>query len=189
MPGKKTPFEVWFGRKPRWTRPDYLNEEPVGVNEDLLHVDNEEFGNDPVLSEIERRVAEHNRRTQAQMVKQSRAHGVITEFEDGDIATLLIPPKMRLKTESKRLPVRILSGDHGQYKVMSRHGRISGRWPAEELNKVSEDLIELLGGTIPMEAEYKAGKEVQVQLTKAVALENNRGSITAAQKPAEQPKP
>ena len=116
------------------------------------------------------------------MVKQSQAHSVITEFEDGDIATLLIPPKMRLKTESNRLPVRILSGDHGQYKVMSRHGWISGRWPTEELNKVGEDLIELLGGTIPMEAEYKAGKEVQVQLTKAVALENNRGSIAAAQK-------
>jgi hypothetical protein len=33
-----------------------------------------------------------------------------------------------------------------------------------------------------MEAEYKAGKEVQIQLAKAVALENNRGSITAAQK-------
>jgi len=33
-----------------------------------------------------------------------------------------------------------------------------------------------------MEAEYKASKEVQIQLTKAVALENNRGSITAAQK-------
>jgi hypothetical protein len=65
---------------------------------------------------------------------------------------------------------------------MSRHGRISGRWPAEELNKVNDDLVELLGGNIPMEAEYKAGKEVQIQLTKAVALENNRGSITAAQK-------
>jgi len=37
------------------------------------------------------------------MVKQSWAYSVITEFEDGDIATLLIPPKMRLKTESKRL--------------------------------------------------------------------------------------
>jgi len=182
LPGKKTPFEVWFGRKPRWTRADYLGEEPVGVNDDLLHVDNEEFGDDPVLSEIERRVAEHNRRTQAQMVKQSQASGVITEFEDGDIATLVIPSKMRLKTESKRLPVRILLGDHGRYKVMSRHGRISGRWPAEELNKVGDDLIELLGGNIPMEAEYKAGKEVQIQLTKAVALENNRGSITAAQK-------
>jgi hypothetical protein len=33
-----------------------------------------------------------------------------------------------------------------------------------------------------MEAEYKAGKDVQIQLTKAVALENSRGSITAAQK-------
>ena len=182
LPGKETPFEVWFGRKPRWTRADYLGEEPVGVNEDLLHVDNKEFGDDPVLSEIEQRVAEHNRRTQAQMVKQSRAHGVITKFEDRDIATLLIPPKMHLKTESKQPPVRILLGDHGQYKVMSRHGRISGRWPAEELNTVGDDLIELLGGNIPMEAEYKSGKEVQIQLTKAVALENNRGSITAAQK-------
>jgi hypothetical protein len=47
------------------------------------------------------------------MVKQSQARGVITEFEDGDIATLVIPPKMRLKTESKRLPVPILSGDYG----------------------------------------------------------------------------
>ena len=61
LPGKKTPYEVWFGRKPRWINPDYLRTEPVGVNEDLLHVDNEEFGNDPVLTEIERQVAEHNR--------------------------------------------------------------------------------------------------------------------------------
>jgi hypothetical protein len=111
--GKKTPFEVWFGRKPRWTRADYLGEEPVGVNDDLLHVDNEEFGDNPVLIEIEKRVAEHNRQTQSQMVKQSRASRVITEFEDGDIATLVIPSKMRLKTKSKRLLVWILSGDYG----------------------------------------------------------------------------
>ena len=104
---------MWFGRKPQWINPDYLSIEPVGVNKDLLHVGNEEFGDDPVLTEIERRVAEHNRQTQAQMVKQSQAYGVITEFEDGDIATLVIPPKMRLKTESKRLLVRILSGDYG----------------------------------------------------------------------------
>ena len=65
---------------------------------------------------------------------------------------------------------------------MSQHGRISGRWLTEELNKVSDDLIELLGGNILMEAEYKTGKEVQIQLTKAVTLENNWGSITAAQK-------
>ena len=33
-----------------------------------------------------------------------------------------------------------------------------------------------------MEVEYKASKEVQIQLTKAAALENNQGSITTAQK-------
>ena len=72
---------------------------------------------------------------------------------------------------------------------MSQHGRISGRWPAEELNKVGDDLIKLLGGNIPMEVEYKAGKEVQIQLAKVVALENNRGSITAAQKAGRATKP
>jgi hypothetical protein len=93
-------------------RADYLSEEPARVN-DLLYIDSKEFGNNPVLSEIERQVAEHNRRIQAQMVKQSQAHGVITKFKDGDIATLSISPKIRLKTESKLLPVRILLSDHG----------------------------------------------------------------------------
>ena len=65
LPSKKTLFEVWFGRKPRWTRLDYLDTEPVSVNDDLLHIDNKEFGDDPVLTEIERQVAEHNRKMQA----------------------------------------------------------------------------------------------------------------------------
>jgi len=43
-------------------------------------------------------------------------------------------------------------------------------------------LIDLLGGNILIEAKYKASEEVQIQLTKAVALENSRGSIIAAQK-------
>ena len=49
---------------------DYLGEETVGVNKDLLYVDNEEFGNNLVILEIERQVAKHNRQTQAQIVKQ-----------------------------------------------------------------------------------------------------------------------
>jgi hypothetical protein len=65
---------------------------------------------------------------------------------------------------------------------MSQHGQIFGRRPTEELNKVGDDLIELLGGSIPMESKYKASNEVQIQLTKAVALENNCGGITATQK-------
>jgi hypothetical protein len=65
---------------------------------------------------------------------------------------------------------------------MSQHGRISSRWSTKALNKVGDDLIDVLGGNIPMKAEYKAGKEVQIQLTKAVALKNNHGSITTTQK-------
>ena len=65
---------------------------------------------------------------------------------------------------------------------MSQHRRITGQWLAKELNKVDNNLTKLLGSNIPMEAKYKASKEVRIQLTKAVALENNRGSIAAAQK-------
>jgi hypothetical protein len=42
--------------------------------------------------------------------------------------------------------------------------------------------METLGSSIPMEPEYKAGKEVLVPLSTAVARENNRGSITSAQR-------
>jgi hypothetical protein len=100
------------------------------VNNNLFYVDNEEFGDNPVLIEIEKQVAKHNCRIQAQMVKQSQAYGVITKFKDGDIATLLIPSKMRLKTKSKQLLVWILLGDHDQYcygPVLDRNGRDSTR--------------------------------------------------------------
>jgi hypothetical protein len=65
---------------------------------------------------------------------------------------------------------------------MSQYRRIAGQWPAKDLNEVSNNLVDVLSRNIPMEAEYKAGKEVQIQLAKAVAKENNRGSIAAAQK-------
>jgi len=93
-------------------RANYLSKELAKVN-DLLYINNKEFGNNLVLSEIKRQVAKHNRWIQAQMVKQSQAHGVITKFEDRDIATLSILPKMRLKTKSKQLLVWILLSDHG----------------------------------------------------------------------------
>jgi hypothetical protein len=65
---------------------------------------------------------------------------------------------------------------------MSQHGRIASQWPTKDLNEVGGDLVDVLGGNIPMEAEYKANKEVQIQLAKALAKENNRGSITTVQK-------
>jgi len=147
LPGKQTPFEVWFGQQPRWRSQDYLDTELVGID-DLLHIDNEELGEDLVLTEIERQVAEHNRWTQAQMIKASQGKGVINVFDDGDIATLAIPTKMRLKTDSRRLLVQILLSDHGRYRLMSRHGRLAGRYPIDDLNRVNNDLLELVGDEI-----------------------------------------
>jgi hypothetical protein len=47
---------------------------------------------------------------------------------------------------------------------------------------VDNRLIKTLGGSIPMEPKYQAGKEVIVPFSTAVARANNRGSITNAQR-------
>jgi hypothetical protein len=65
---------------------------------------------------------------------------------------------------------------------MSYHGRISSRFQGNELNEVNSNSVSILGGDTPMELEYKAGKEVIIPLSLAVARENNRGSITSAQR-------
>jgi hypothetical protein len=65
---------------------------------------------------------------------------------------------------------------------MSQHSRLASQWPANELNEVNSSLINIFGGSMLIKPEYKARKEVTVQLSKAVADENNCGSITAAQK-------
>ena len=183
LPGKETPFFVWHGRKPHWIDPAYRMAEPLGLNNPSNNDDSlESNSEDLVLTEIETRVAEFNAHQRAQMIKQSQNNSRVVEFADGAIATLRIPPKLRLRTENERLAVRILAFDHGQYKLMSQHGRISGRFPANDLNEVDSQLIETLGGSIPMEPEYKAGKEVVIPFSAAVARENNRGSITSAQR-------
>jgi hypothetical protein len=53
------------------------------------------------------------------MIKQSQKNSCVVEFADGAIAILRILPKLRLRTKNKRLAVRILACDHGQYKLMS----------------------------------------------------------------------
>jgi hypothetical protein len=51
-----------------------------------------------------------------------------------------------------------------------------------ELNVVENASIEILGGVIHTEPEMQGNKEVTISLANAVAKENNRGSVTAAQK-------
>jgi len=53
LPGKETPFFVWFGWKPHWINPTYRMAEPLGLND----LDNDDDGlqsnsKDLVLTEI-----------------------------------------------------------------------------------------------------------------------------------------
>jgi hypothetical protein len=70
---------------------------------------------DLVLIEIETQVVANNTHIHAQMIKVNSGKSKV--FYDGDIATLRIPPKLRLKTEAIRLLVRVLKCKNGQYKL------------------------------------------------------------------------
>jgi hypothetical protein len=59
-------------------------------------------------------------------------------------------------------------------------GRLAGRYPVHDLNQVNNDLLKLASNKILIKVEYKAGKKVQIQLTKAVVLEFKHGTINAA---------
>jgi hypothetical protein len=151
---------------------------------------------DLVLTEIETQVAANNARIHARMVKANSGKSKV--FHNGDIATLKIPLKLRLKTEAVRLPVRVLEYKDGQYKLQCRHGRLAGRYQGMhiplllpflkltllggELNVVDNASIEILGSAIRIEPKMQGNKEVTISFANAVARDNNRGSFTAAQK-------
>jgi hypothetical protein len=66
LPHRKTPFDVWFGRKFHWLSPqprDPNDEDQDEVDEDLFTDDEiPEGASNLVLSEIETRVAANNAR-------------------------------------------------------------------------------------------------------------------------------
>lgn len=65
LPGKTTPFEVWFGQKPHWINYQLEDNEsspqPESIDNHLDIEDDDEL----VLTEIERRVHENNLRIHA----------------------------------------------------------------------------------------------------------------------------
>jgi hypothetical protein len=206
LPRNKTPFEVWFGRKPHWiggqpTQPIQLGFFDLDEDEDNSDQDYNSSDQDDnsgnanlVLTEIETRVAVNNARIHAQMIRKNS--GRSKEFNDGDIATLKIPTKLRLKTKAVRLLVWVLEHKNGQYKLQCQHGRLAGRYQGMhflfllpflkliliggELNVVDNASIEILGSGIRIQPEKQRNTEVTISFANAVARENNRGSVSAA---------
>jgi Mg-chelatase subunit ChlI len=105
------------------------------------------------------------------------------------IATLKIPSKLRLNTESMQLPVRALEYKSGQHLLQSRHRRLSRWYQGSELNAVDATIVDVFACSIRTALERKDSKDVTITLAKAVAAENGRSSITSAQKAGRTVKP
>jgi hypothetical protein len=156
---------------------------------DLYDETDAESGDDGdlVLTEIEARVVANNARLHAQMIKANSGRSVL--FTDGSIVTLQIPFKLRLATEPSRLPVQVLEYKNGQYKLQCQHGRLSGRYQGGELNPIDAATGDLIGSGIQTNPEKMSGKEMTITLSSAVAKENNRSTISSAQKAGRTAKP
>jgi hypothetical protein len=176
LPHGKTPYEVWFGCKPYWIGQLLLLDSDEAEESDATESSDDD--DDIVLSAIEAQVAQNNLRVYEQMKKK---RGQTTKiFEVGDIATLFIPAKLQLRTESIRIAVRVIGTNRG-YTLLTKHALLSGRYQGGELNTVDESVAQLLGEEIPFEPWEIDGKKVVKTLKEVVEIDNGRPSIRALQ--------
>src|SRR5436190_3356384 len=183
LPRGKTPFDIWFGRPRRWLHQMSLQggeEEEEEEEEDEEDIDSAIEDNDPVLTAIEEQVARNNVKVREQMRKKGGKTPKV--FEDNEVATLAIPRKMRLNTESSRLAVRVLNQTSSGYKLLTQHGLLKGRHQGGELNKIDSSTSQILGIQIPLTAPMENGKVITKSLPEVVQLENQRVSISELQK-------
>jgi hypothetical protein len=129
LPRGKTPYDVWFARRPHWIFEEHEHASAqrngegsltqASDDEEAFFVDDEvdSEAEDMVLTRIEAEVAKNNARLQERMKKGNKKAVVLPEQS---IATLKIPSKNRLKTEPPRLAVQVLEYKHGQYKLQSK---------------------------------------------------------------------
>jgi hypothetical protein len=99
LPRNKTPFKVFFSRKPCWIGAELLPLEPLEDEGDGIGVEGNSESNseldsdeDLVLTEIEAWVVAYNARLYAQMIKANSSRSAL--FTDRTIATLQILLKL-----------------------------------------------------------------------------------------------
>jgi hypothetical protein len=133
------------------------------------------------LTEIEAQVVANNLNVQSRIAKKATAS---TIFKASDLATLKIPPKLRLTGELLRLLVRVIWPVRGgvQYKLMSKHGELKGLFPGTELNLTDSSSETTLGSGIHIQYPKNGPKPVLIALSKAVQLENQQGTVAMAQR-------
>ena len=154
LPWHTTPFDIWFGRSRHWIHQRPLSEdaetadeaEGVTCSDGGDEADDEA---DPVAADHVSQAAtaaDDNWREQsstgtfvltahevAVAAKNIRLHehmrrkvaATAKSFEAGEVATLFIPKKQRLKTEQQRIPVRILDKNCAGHRLISRYVHLS----------------------------------------------------------------
>ncbi|KAH8744347.1 hypothetical protein F5882DRAFT_497462 [Hyaloscypha sp. PMI_1271] len=112
------------------------------------------------------------------MVKKANSKAL--EYDIQEIATLQIPKQYRFGTEMARIPVRVLEKTPKGYRLATKYGELTTLWPHTTLNKITSQ------STYPdLPTTGAAHKRDKITLPKAVAKENNRGSIAASKHEAQ----
>jgi hypothetical protein len=122
----ETLYIVYFGgRQPHWLIYEPISESEESEESDDKASDDEDEHiptdtEDYVLTEIESRIAKNNLKVHARIAGKGKPD--IAIFDKGKVVTLAIPKKLRLTSELRRLPVRVIKYSKGQYTLLSRHG-------------------------------------------------------------------
>lgn len=183
MDSRVTAFEAWFGRKPHWTGLRRLTTENIESNTTTstagalaVHASDASSADDtdetPSLrTALEERIFQNNKKLAAKMI--AKAGRKATEFKEGALVSLAIPRQLKLSTELKRLPCRVVKVIKGSYTLLCQFGHLRGRYRANNLNALQYESVNLPRSTTEL-----------ISLTKAVQLMNSRGTISARQKTA-----
>jgi hypothetical protein len=188
LPSHVTPYEVHFGRKPHWIGAPLIGDQDPEEegDDDSIDGDNSDEEYPPTepgdieLTEIEAQILKNNLKVMEQMAKKGAP---AKTFPTNTLVTLKIPVKLRLTGEMQRLPVRIIKCIRGrQYALASKHGKLRGLYPGSDLNSIDSSTASILGHEIGVAQSENGQKQVLITLSRAVQLENRRGTVASAQR-------
>jgi hypothetical protein len=192
LPRHVTPFEVFFGRKPRFDKymPTYADSDTSsehslhsslsgenGCSDNNSDTDEsipEETEEDitAILTALEQRVFKKNIKISAGYAKRGGLSTAV--FKIGDIVTLAVEKKRRVVGEPLRLPCRIVDVEGEKYSLLSAIGWLSGWFTGNQLNETRGAMVSTNIPLLPLGSK-------RISLAAAFKELYNRPSITALQ--------
>jgi transposase InsO family protein len=204
LPNKMSPYEVMFGRKPRWidsiplhirrmteileeeieTREEqeerYYTEEDTDENDAMSNRDI-----DPSLltptTQLEDEIAAHQDSVRLRMANSFARRGGIEVFAIDDIVTVQVPRQDRDKLDTPRIPAVVVSVPHEHtYELRTEFGTLKRKYPTAELLRVPDQAAAQLriqiGSTVGTITLRKAAQLSHVNRTgnKILPVRNSR---------------